>query len=144
MSFVLSFVTFILKNPYYYNIPDDEIAQNYGMISSIIEIIGIFQNCIMGLIFDTLGRKWPLITGLITQSLATSVIPLFSSLFPSFFIIRLLISSSLIITTGVPLLPDYVQTEYIGRANAIIEVIICFAFIFSSSGLFQITNQLSE
>ena len=46
----------------------------------------------MGILLDILGRKIPVILGQIVVGLAIAAIPLFSSVYPSFFILRVLIS----------------------------------------------------
>ena len=69
------------------------------------------------------------------QGIVTAAIPLGRTLYPTYCILRILISFSTVISLNVPLLPDYVQKDSIGLCGAYIEVVISFAFIFSSSGL---------
>jgi MFS family permease len=91
-----------------------------------------------GVIIDTFGRKIPVIIGFIVSGLSIAAIPYFSSLYPSYLILRTLISGGTVIGLNIPLLPDYVSPESMGLANAYVEVAICSAFIFASSGLYKI------
>jgi len=50
-------------------------------------------------------------------TLAIGAIPLFTELYPYYFIIRVCISLGLIISMNAPFLPDYVSEEHMGRAN---------------------------
>lgn len=81
---------------------------------------------------------------MLIQGIVTGAIPLGKSLYPTYCILRILISFSTVISLNAPLLPDYVQTDSIGLCGAYIEVAISVAFIFSSSGLMQIVNLLGE
>ena len=65
-------------------------------------------------------------------------------MFPTFALLKVLINFGMIITQNAPLIPDYVQKEYIGRASAYVQVVICIAYIFSSSGLMSITNVIDD
>lgn len=49
-----------------------------------------------------------------------------------------------VVGMNIPLLPDYVEQEHIGKANAIIQIVISSAFIFSTSGLLQIGKAVSD
>lgn len=145
LSFVLSFVTFILQNKYYYNLKDAKnLAQDLGVIAAYAEAIVMVQEFFLGIIFDTLGRRIPLFLGILVQGIVTGAIPLGRSLFPSYCIIRIMISVSTVISLNVPLLPDYVQKEYIGLCGAYLQIVISVSFIFSSSGLLSIANMIDE
>ncbi len=91
-----------------------------GKIGGYAEIVAIIEDFFLGVIFDTFGRKYPLFIGMLASGLATGAIPMFTSLYPSYCILRIIISSGTIITMNVPLLPDYVQKDNIGRAGAYI------------------------
>ena len=145
ISFVLSFVTFILKNEHYYNLKDkSKLAEHLGSIAAYAEAVVLVEELFLGIVFDTLGRKIPLFIGILVQAIVTAAIPLGTTLYPTFCILRILISVSTVVSLNVPLLPDYVQKEYIGLAGAYIEVVVCLAFIFSSSGLMSITNLIDD
>ena len=108
MSVIYSFVTFILEDPNYYNLSSDEVGANLGYIGMISEVFVIVLELFMGVIIDTIGRKAPLVIGLIIAGVATAAIPLFKSLYPGYLILRILIGMGTIIPVNIPLLPDYV------------------------------------
>lgn len=104
----------------------------------------IVESMFLGVVFDTFGRKIPLFFGILMSGVITMCIPLGRSLYPTFCVLRILISFSTVISLNVPLLPDYVQPESVGKASSYIEVVICFAYIFSSSGLMSFVNLIDE
>ena len=131
----MTFTTFILTDPKYYAIDEDEIGGKLGTISAYVEIVVIVEGLFMGPLFDTLGRKIPLVLGFLLTGAAVFMIPLFTSLYPAFFLIRVMISCGTLTGLNAPLLPDYVQKECLGRAIGHVEVIINLSFIFASTGL---------
>ena len=42
LNFILGFVTFILRDPKYYNLSKDDLADNLGKIASYAEIVVLF------------------------------------------------------------------------------------------------------
>lgn len=113
-------------------------ADNYGKISSYAEIVVIFFQPILGFLFDTIGRKIPLICGMLIISVAVGCIPLSHELYPWFLIYRCMLSVGTVVGLNLPLLPDYVAKEHLGKAQGVVQVIISFAFIFSSTGLLEV------
>ena len=105
---VLGFMAFILEDPAYYNIDKKELGTELGNISMICEACVIAEELIMGIIVDTFGRKVPLLGGWLIAGIAFGVVPLFTSLYPSFLVIRTLIYLGLIVGINIPLLPDYI------------------------------------
>ena len=106
-----------------------------GTIGSISEACVIVLEFFIGLIFDIFGRKNPLVFGFLLIGIGLIGIPLFSEIYPWFALMRILISIGSIFGLAVPLLPDYVKKENMGRAMGIIEVVVVSAYIFSSTGL---------
>lgn len=135
LSFILSFVLFILRDPKYYNVPQDEVSNQVGKIGAVAEIVVIFFQPLLGLAFDTIGRKIPIIIGMFMIGVSILLIPMGRNLYPEFLLFRISLSIGTVIGLNAPLLPDYVQPNYIGRANTIMEVVITAAYIFSSTGL---------
>ena len=105
---VLGFMAIILEDPNYYNIDKTLLGKELGNISMICEAVVIAEELVMGVIVDTFGRKIPLLTGWLVAGLAFATVPLFTSLYPSFLIVRMLIYCGLIVGANIPLLPDYV------------------------------------
>ena len=99
---------------------------------------------ILGLIFDTFGRKIPVIFGFTLMGVAILGIPFFRLLFPSFCILRICISVGSLPGMNVPLLPDYVMKESLGLASGYLEIVICITNIIVQSGLLQVTGQVSD
>jgi MFS family permease len=144
INFIFSFITEILSNPSAYNQPTDQVPDLIGRIGMYAEICAIIQGLLMGVIIDTLGRKIPLIFGQIEAAIAIAAIPLFTQVYPWFFICRCLISLGTVIAVNMPFLPDYVDKGSIGLANSYGQVIMSSALIFSSTGLYQISAQISD
>ena len=82
------------------------------------EFVVIVQSLFMGIIIDTFGRKWPLVIGFLVAGAAMAAIPLFTSLYPAFFLLRSLIGMGTIIAINIPLLPDYVVESSMGLASS--------------------------
>ena len=72
----------------------------------------------LGIIFDTLGRKVPLILGLFTTGMSIALAPNFHQVIPVFVILRVLMTVGIIPGLNSPLLPDYVHSKSLGLANA--------------------------
>lgn len=98
----------------------------------------------MGIVIDVLGRKIPIIAGTFSMGLATAAVPLFHDVYPSFFLLRVMMSLGAIITLNIPLLPDYVQPESMGLANAYVQVAIPASYILSTTGLYAIVNAVQD
>ena len=81
LSFVLTFTTFILRDPNYYAIDENEIGGDLGTISAYVEVIVIIEGLFMGPLFDTLGRKVPMVMGFLLTGIAIWAIPMFTSLY---------------------------------------------------------------
>ena len=79
----------------------------------------------MGLIFDTVGRKIPLIIGLFTTGLSIALMPNFHKVLPGFLILRVLTSVGIIPGLNTPLLPDYIHEKSLGLANAYVSIAMC-------------------
>ena len=127
-----------------YDQPSDQVPDLIGRIGMYAEICAIIQGLLMGVIIDTLGRKIPLIFGQVEAAVAIAAIPLFKQVYPWFFICRCLISLGTVIAVNMPFLPDYVDKGSIGLANSYGQVIMSSALIFSSTGLYQISAQISD
>lgn len=136
LQFIISFVIFILKDKNYYDVNKDELGSDLGKIGMWAEVVTLVFYFFLGPIFDTFGRKVPIVLGFLLVALSIALIPMCRSLFPAFLILRTCISLGTVIGMNVPLLPDYVQKESMGLANGYIEVVICSAFIFASTGLY--------
>ena len=73
---------------------------------------------VLGVIFDTVGRKIPTVLGFVTAALAILGTPWFTVVYPWFLLMRVMISVGIIPGLNTPLLPDYVDKKSLGLANA--------------------------
>ena len=105
---MLTYVIFILKDKKFYGVPEDKLAGELGTMALWGEIISIILCPFIGLIFDTFGRKLPVIISLLLTSFGIAIIPLFDEVYPWFFIARTIVVTSTVVGLDVPLLPDYV------------------------------------
>jgi MFS family permease len=64
---------------------------------------------ILGIIFDTVGRKIPTVIGFVVAATSILGTPWFKVVVPWFYIMRVLISVGIIPGMNTPLLPDYVH-----------------------------------
>ena len=116
LNFILSFVSFILRDPEYYNVPEDDVAIEMGLIAGYAEMVMVFFQFLLGIIFDVVGRRVPLVLGIALIAVGICCIPLAHDLYPWFLIFRIMLSAGSVVGLNVPLLPDYVDKEYVGRA----------------------------
>jgi len=121
-NIVNSFVTFILEDPNYYNLSKKEVAANMGTIGMISETINVFFQLVAGVLIDTFGRKVPLIIGFMVAGAAMGCIPLFTSLYPGYLMLRTLIGLGITVGQNIPLIPDYVHKDFVGIANGYQDV----------------------
>lgn len=73
----------------------------------------------IGPVLDTFGRRMPTVVSQLVLGVVVILIPCFKSLFPAFAILRIFLGMSSVIVLDVPLLPDYVQVESMGLAQAV-------------------------
>lgn len=119
-------------------------ATKLGNIDTIAEGVVIIEDFFLGPIFDTFGRRYPVVLGFIVVGVAVGLIPMFTSLFPAYLILRCMISCGLVVSINAPLLPDYIAPKFLGRANAIIQMVICLAYLLASTGTLQVSNHVSN
>ena len=86
------------------------------MIAGYAEIVMVFFQFLLGLIFDVVGRRIPLVLGIALIAVGIGCIPLAHDLYPWFLIFRIMLSTGAVVGLNVPLIPDYVEKEYVGRA----------------------------
>ena len=89
-----------------------------GDLGTYSEIAVIVFDLFLGLIFDTVGRVLPIILGFLAIGFSIIAMPFFDKVYPTFLIFRIFISLGILPGLNCPLLPDYVQKESLGLANA--------------------------
>jgi MFS family permease len=82
----------------------------------------IALDLILGVIFDTLGRKVPTVIGFVIAGLAILGTPWFTEVYPGFLCMRVMMSVGIIPGLNNPLLPDYVNQKSLGLANAYVRL----------------------
>ena len=108
MAVIFSFSTFILSDPRYYNIPVAKLGGLLGTVGTIDEAMVILLDLVIGPVFDLVGRKWPISLGMLIAGIGTSAIPMFTTIYPGFFICRVSIHLGTMVLLNAPLLPDYI------------------------------------
>lgn len=93
-------------------------AGNCGFIAELF-VIGL--DLILGLIFDTVGRKTPTVIGFMVVGGSIAATPYFKEVYPGFLCMRILMSLGIIPGVNTPLLPDYIQERSLGLANAYVS-----------------------
>ena len=68
-------MTFILRDPNYYNVPEDVLAKDLGIITTYTMITQIGVLLVLGPIFDTLGRKAASLLGIIVSGICMALVP---------------------------------------------------------------------
>ena len=138
------FLTFIISDPKFYNIPEDKVPDIIGRIGCYGEICSLLQGFVIGVIIDTFGRKIPLVFSQIETAVAIAAIPLFKTIYPGFFIARCLLSLGSSMALNMPLMPDYVEEKCVGLASAYMVVLMNLSCILSSSGLYEIASLIDN
>ena len=98
----------------------------------------------MGVVVDTFGRKIPLVLAFITTGSAIAAIPMFTEIYPWFLVMRVVIGLGQVIIGNVPLMPDYVEYNSLGKASSYSEIVKNLAAIFASSGLYQLVKAVPD
>jgi TRAP-type C4-dicarboxylate transport system permease small subunit len=69
--------------------------------------------------------------------------PQFSSI-TMFVIVRIFQNLGRAVTINIPLIPDYVDPQYVGAANSLVNVTITTALLVSTSGMYQLVMILPD
>jgi hypothetical protein len=78
VQFIIVILVFILEDPHYYNLPKDQVGTVAGNCGFIAEIFVIGLDMVLGIIFDTLGRKTPTVFGFIMAGTCIIATPWFT------------------------------------------------------------------
>jgi MFS family permease len=156
LSFLLMyFVTFLaiyylimlsillIEDPKHYNVPKADLGRVTGNVGFLAEILVLIYDPFMGVIFDTLGRKGPTVIGLIVGGVGLIGLPYGHTVYPTFFILRSLVSLGVVNPLNAPYLPDYVEPEYQGKANSYCIFMIVLTKIITGFGLLKLSQVVS-
>lgn len=75
LGFMQSFLSYILKSPEYYHVPKGDAGNVLGTLGFYSEIAVILADFVIGALMDLIGRKKPIIIGLLLASLSVIAIP---------------------------------------------------------------------
>lgn len=107
-----------------------EVAGYCGFIAEIF-VIGL--DLVLGLLFDTMGRKTLTVLGFWLAGASIMATPYFKEVYPGFLTMRILMSIAIIPGVNTPLLPDYVHQSSLGLANAYVKTFCSYRFHFSKA-----------
>jgi MFS family permease len=106
-------------------VPKSEVGSVSGESGAIAEVFVIGLTLILGLIFDTVGRKVPTVVGFIMAGSSIIVMPYLAPSIADFYVLRVTMSLGIIPGLNTPLMPDYVQQKSLGLANAYVRFMLC-------------------
>lgn len=121
VQFIISFLIFILGSKQYYAVPDDQVGTVAGDTGFYAELFVIALDLVLGVIFDTVGRKVPTVLGLFLCGTSIIVTPFCHRIYPEYLTLRVFMSLGIIPGVNTPLAPDYVQERSLGLANAYVS-----------------------
>ena len=75
LNSLLSFSSFILMDADYFNVPEDKIGSTLGDLGVIVEAFVIIVTPLVGLLFDSIGRRVPVVLGMMMVSAGFGLIP---------------------------------------------------------------------
>ena len=84
---MVAFFSYLLTSKYY-NIPDKEVGGlvgNFGFYAAVLQFIADFG---LGTVMDIVGRKWPVIIGLLICGLCLIAMPYGYELYPNLLVLR--------------------------------------------------------
>ena len=103
---------FLLKDENYYGLKNDKnLGTKTGLISLYAELGCLVVEPLMGLIFDTFGRKVPIIFGFLMMAVSAATVPLGRSLYPTYLLTQLGLKTGMIFGFTAPLFADYIKKE---------------------------------
>ena len=73
---------------------------------------------LLGLLFDTVGRRIPTLIGFSVSAISLFGTPWFKEVYPGFLCMRVLLGMGYVPGLNNPLLPDYLQSDSLGLATA--------------------------
>ena len=63
LMIAIGYMSFILRDPQYYNLPQDKVVPEMSQMSIYAEFIMILEDLLLGPLIDLAGRKAPIILG---------------------------------------------------------------------------------
>ena len=134
----------LLRNDEFFDINEDKL----GRISSTLVLAGLpvamFATFSAGYLFDTVGRRITLFCTFFFGSGFVLIIPYTSpNVFPSLYLVRMLITLCLTAPSANPLLADYVHKDAIGKAAALVGLGFVIGEVLAMGVLFNVTSEMT-
>ena len=130
LNFMSSFLYFLVTSPYY-NVPSDRVGRIVGDLGFYGSLAVVSFDFFLGAIMDIIGRKIPIIIGLVVSSIMIIVMPFGNVVYPSLLLwrydslfdkfVRTIWALGLAPALNSPLLVDYIAKDSLGLANAYVR-----------------------
>ena len=111
MCFVIQFLEQLLQDPNYYNVPQDKVSTIYGDISMWSNLAALLFLSVIGIGYDTFGRKIFYLIAFANAGICLICFPLSKTVYPDFLVMRLFYEFSLRILMNNPLVADYIDEK---------------------------------
>lgn len=85
--FKSTFLSFIIKSPEYYDVPDEKAGDEVGSLGFYSEIVVILFDLVLGFIMDNFGRKLPTVIGFGMAGVSIIMIPFGKNIYPTLLIL---------------------------------------------------------
>jgi len=77
LMIAIGYMSFILRDPKYYNLAQDKVVPEMSQMSVYAEFIMILEDLLLGPLIDLTGRKVPIILGQFMTGASLIIIPMF-------------------------------------------------------------------
>ncbi len=88
ISFMSTFLSYIVKSPEFYKVPQNETASIVGDLAFYSELVVFPCHLLLGSLMDVVGRKLPTTVGLIGCAVAIACIPYGHKVYPDLCLMR--------------------------------------------------------
>ena len=140
----IGYVSFLLRDPKYYDIKKEDVGTILSETGFIAEMFLIGLDVFLGPIFDILGRKLPVVIGVLMTGITFFLYPMPSQIYPWYQILKILNNCGVLIGLNAPFLPDYISAGSVGLASAYFGVTQTLAGLVSSSLIPKIGSVIDD
>lgn len=117
------FLVLLITSPRYFNVQKEESGQSVSAIILATEVVNIAVFLVVGLLYDTIGRRPLLVTGEILTAVFILCLPYSGSVLPGLLLSRCGIAISTSVILGSPLLVDYIHDKSKGITMAVMGLV---------------------
>lgn len=139
MSLQIDFISFLLDA--HFDLRDEEAAKAVGNIGFAGTLASISIEMVLGTLMDLVGRKVPMVTGMLLAGLMTALIP-FPRKLAWLYCIRCFINIGIQPLMQSPFSVDYIQKESQGLYGAYSSIITTLAAILGSTVAIQLEQSI--